>query len=312
MLLYVIAFGLYHVESDDKNYFLYVIYVTLAIQISYIIREFDFSYQAARFLLTLSLCWTIYHILHIGYNPDAYNNLLDGSRNYISAHLVIFLAYYLFACKKEMININLIYPATVVVCCFFLFGRSGIALSIFLFLLAVAQKNKVYIISIVFAGIIIVYFYQDILISLFANSNFSHGVDSERSIMLAEYISSMTDWKGFLFGVDFKSCCETIVAFKINPHNSFINMHSRFGVFPFIILFITYLYMLYKRIFFRNLMVNILVLVVFARYFVDSIGFFGIIDFILLSLFSYLLLGEKKSCEKESSISSVNPSKIEC
>lgn len=307
VLLYVIVLGLYHVASDDKNYFLYIIYITLAIEIAFIIRKFNFDYQASLFLLILSLCWTIYNILHIGYNPDAYNNLLDGSRNYISAHLVIFLAYYFFACKKEMISINLIYPTLVVVCCFFLFGRSGIALSIFLFLIAIAQRNKIYIVSFVFVCMTIVYFNKDEIISLFANSNFSHGVESERSVMLSEYISAIVDWRSFLFGVDFKDCCKTIMAFKINPHNSFINLHSRFGVLPFFMGLIIYIHMFYTRILFRSIMVNLLIFVIFARYFVDSIGFLGIVDFILVSLFAHLLLDGADSYRKNFS-SSVNSS----
>lgn len=299
-LIYVLFLGLYHVDSDDKNYILYMVYITLAIQLSLTIRQIDFDYQAAKYLLVIALSWTIYHILQIGYNPDAYNNLLDGSRNYISAHLIIFLAYYIFACRKRMIDVNLFYPTIVVVCCFFLFGRSGIALSFFLFFITVLQKNKIIKVMVVLPLISGFYFYQLELISLFTSSNFSHGVETERSIMFSEYISSLSNWRNFLFGVDFKYCCETIMAFKANPHNSFINLHSRFGILPFALGIYVYIYIFAKRLFIKSLMVNVLVLVILARYFVDSIGFFGIIDFILVSMFIYILFDDVKNVHKGS------------
>ena len=294
--VYILLFGFLNVDVEGRDYFLYFYYFVFSILLVLCINKLRFDYYASVFLLTVSLAWVLYQIVTIGYNPDAYNNLIDGSRNYVSGYLILFLIYYMFACHMNGVNVNLLYSFIVLVACFFLYGRSGVALSCVLFIISIFHCGGRFKKSAIAIAVLILsaFYFSDVL-NFLNNSNFSQGAETERTAMLYQYLSSISSVRDFIFGMDFFSCCSLIMKFDGNPHNSFLMMHSRFGIFPFLIIVLFYLYQAFCGALIKNRYLNLLLLLVFARYFIDSIGFFGPVDFIVFSIVWGVLLTRKLS-----------------
>lgn len=283
--IYILSFGIISLDIQGRNYFLYTYYFIYSVALALSIKKTNLEYKTSLFLLVISCCWMICQIMIYGYNPDAFNDLIDGSRNYISAYLILFYVYYMYASYLNNKKINLIYPVFIVVACIFLYGRSGIILSLLVFLISLLQSgDKKKIVFFAVCGLIGIGVYYEQILNILLNSNLSHGVETERSGMLEQYFSSIRTANDLLLGVDLFKCCSLIIKFEGNPHNSFIMMHSRFGLFPFIIIFCFYVFQLSKGILLKNIYLNLLLLIIFMRYFLDTIGFFGPVDFILLSI----------------------------
>lgn len=282
---YITLLGLISVDIQGRNYFLYIYYLIWSVMLALCITRLNLEYSTARFLLIISCCWMMFQMIRFGYNPDAFNDLIDGSRNYISAYLILFYIYYMYASYINNKKLNLIYPIFIVVACIFLYGRSGIILSLLAFVISILKSGgraKITIFTV--CGLMVIVMFYDQLMTILLNSNLSHGVETERSGMLEQYFSSIRTAKDLLFGVDLFQCCSLIIKFEGNPHNSFIMMHSRFGIFPFLVIIGFYVLQLYKGILIKNIYLNTLLLIIFMRYFLDTIGFFGPVDFILLSI----------------------------
>jgi len=285
VLVYILWMGLISVDVEGRNYFLYVFYFTFSIMLTLCIRHYKIDYKLSLSLLLVSCLWMIFQIYKFGYNPDAYNDLIDGSRNYISAYLILFYIYYLYACYVNNRQPNLIFPLFIVVACVYLYGRSGIILSVLLLLISVLQtKSRIKIGLFMLLGLLTLIFYYNTIYNIILNSNLSHGVETERSGMLMQYVGSIQSARDLILGVDLFQCCSLIIKFEGNPHNSFVMMHSRFGIFPFIIIVFFYLYQITARLFLKKWYLNLLLLMIFMRYFLDTLGFFGPVDFILFAV----------------------------
>lgn len=283
--VYILFLGIISVDVQGRNYFLYIYYFIYSVMLAVSIKKLNLEYKTSLFLLIISCCWMIFQMIRFGYNPDAFNDLIDGSRNYISAYLIIFYIYYMYASFINSKKLNLVYPVFIVIACIFLYGRSGIILSLLVFIISLLQSGgKTKITFFVVCGLMGIALFYDQIMSILLNSNLSHGVETERSGMLEQYFTSIQTAKDLLFGVDLFECCSLIIKFEGNPHNSFIMMHSRFGLFPFLVIIGFYIFQLYKGYLLKNTYLNLLLLIIFMRYFLDTIGFFGPVDFILLSI----------------------------
>lgn len=149
----------------------------------------------------------------------------------------------MFACHMNGVNVNLFVFLYSSLACFFLYGRSGVALSCVLFIISIFhcggrfKKSAIAIVVLILSA----FYFGDVL-NLLNNSNFLKVPrPNERPCFISIFlpISSVRD---FIFGMDFFSCCSLIKKFDGNPHNSFLMMHSRFGIFPFLIIVLFYLY----------------------------------------------------------------------
>lgn len=289
--IYIFIFGLINANIEGRDYLLYYFYFISSSAIAISIRRLGMELMVSKFLLIVSLVWFSIKAIGLGYNPDAYNDLIDGSRNFISGYMILFLVYYLYACRIHNIKISIIYSILVTIACFILYGRSGIALSLSLLCISIFTRyGRKSILLIFIITICMGLLYAVEISSLIQNSNFSHGVETERSEMLAQYLASIKTPYDILFGVDFFECCSLIARFDGNPHNSFIMLHARFGIFPFLLFIFFYLYQAFSGIIFKTIYFNILVLIVLIRYSLDQFGLFGPVDFILFSIVIFILI----------------------
>ncbi|MFM4719902.1 hypothetical protein [Aeromonas bivalvium] len=291
---YIFLFGFINNSIEGRNYFLYYFYFLSSLSLAISIRRLRVDYAVSQTLLIVSLLWFIYQVAHLGYNPDAYNDLIDGSRNFISGYMIIFMVYYLYACKLYEKNIFIFYPILITLSCFILYGRSGIALSLVVLCLSILTKyGKVYVLLIFAVAVVIGISYAIEISTLIQSSNFAHGVESERSLMLAQYLDSINSPYDILFGVDFFKCCDLIARFDGNPHNTFIMLHARFGIFPFLLFIAFYIHQFISGFIIKYWYFNVLAMIVIIRYALDQFGLFGPADFILFSILISTVQGQK-------------------
>lgn len=246
-----------------------------------------------KFVFWLYTALVYFYIVKFGFgNPDLYNEVFSGSsRNYVSATYIMILVLLATAYEKSKSIVPLIYPLITLIACVFLFGRSGILLSLAItFLILIKQKNH-YVtgfLVLIIASMVAIKFNQisDFVLS---KTNFSTGVDSLRSNVIGEYLHQITySNSDILLGRRISSCCTWITLLDGNPHNSFIMGHIRYGIIHIIFSLCILIYIFLSR----NLTFIFFGLIIFGRMFVDQIGLFTGFDIVLYYLM-FVIYGYK-------------------
>lgn len=239
--------------------------------------------KIASLIFILFSAFFVYKTYEFGlFNPDAYNSLLaSGSRNIVATFLLFITVFLISTYQKEQGYIPVPYLVITFVFCVLLYGRTGIALSFLLLLffsysrLRFAYKALLIVLSIAF----LTYIANSLYVLIMEKTNFAIGFESDRFDMYKEYLSDLNFYE-IIFGQDYQECCQTIVSFDNNPHNSFIDGHSKYGVVHTLL----YLY-IFARILSKNLPLFILGAVLLVKYNTDTVGLFAPIDFVLFYLF---------------------------
>ncbi|EXB32802.1 hypothetical protein [Acinetobacter baumannii] len=233
-----------------------------------------------------------YHIFKFGLsNPDLYNEVFaKSSRNYVSASYVIILCLLALCYEKKKETVPLIYALLTTIACVFLFGRSGIALSFLITLFVLIRQKNYYLIGISTTVLVIVLLANLSLIEnfVFEKTNFSTGLESERSIFLNEYLNHITySTYDLFFGRSINHCCTWITLFNGNPHNSFIMGHIRYGLLHTLFTLAILIYIISSK----NLTLIFFGLIILSRFFTDQLGLFTGFDialyFLLFLVYQY-------------------------
>lgn len=241
------------------------------------------------FVYVIFLLFTIYNIVLNDYGPLEFDSFFSGiGRNGYSALLFSFLVGY---CVERVLNekpVSIILVALGFFVMIPLYGRSSIiAAGIVLFgsILKGAGRFS-YFYLIIF---IVVIFWGGDQISNYSNildaTNFRSGTDSERWDVFNEWVVSL-DVANILIGTDLTKL-STVVALDGNPHNSFIRLHSFFGISLIVLialLLMSMALMTYDKQFF---LICIFLAIVFKCFF-DIIYFIGDQDFLLYPVLFYV------------------------
>lgn len=178
------------------------------------------------------------------FNDIKYDFFKYASYNFTSS-LILFLLTSLTAIKYRVENYIVLWPS-VLSTLFMLYladARSSLALSLLFFLVCMRFKflPKKLVYDVVFLLLLFVLIfllfqelYQIYLVTRFA----TEGLDSPRWTMVIGYIQRI-DFYSFFWGVDLKDI-PMIVNYDLNPHNSFLRLHSLLG-FPAIALLVFFL-----------------------------------------------------------------------
>lgn len=276
-----IFFSFFSRSYDEISGVIGIVYIITPCIICYGVYKSKHELLISRVFFYSFFLYTLPYFISVGVsNPDGYNEILTGaSRNIVGA---IFI---LLSCFHIAVNIRLrnkypfLAPLISFICCVMLFGRSGIIISFFvLSLCSINIFNKKYtVIALSLVAAVVSYYMIEIQEYIMTKTNFSMGAESPRSLMIKQYLSTI-DLQGLIFGNDYYSCCSEIIKYSENPHNSFIMGHARYGISHTIITICLLAYAIIKS---RFLSV-ILLLVIFSRYFVDQLGLFSPMDFIIL------------------------------
>lgn len=176
------------------------------------------------FVVCLSL------LLLTGFDAE---NIFAGSRNTVSMILVCVGSVFLIINYSKGRAFDLILYFLILLCCVLSIGRSGILTSAILFSAAIyrhfrpsSNSNVVKLFLIGSAGLFFVYIFAENT-SYFYYLNTKGLSDGYRGTMLHEYIGSMS-LRNILFGVEL-STLPYISSFNLNPHNTYLYLHSYYG-----------------------------------------------------------------------------------
>ncbi|MGO2336790.1 hypothetical protein [Providencia sp.] len=282
-ILVVILSSFFSRSYDEISAFVGIIYVATSCSLCWAINESGKELFIARMCFYAFFIYTLpFFIINNIVNPDGYNDILAGaSRNIVSAIFILLSCFHMAAYIKENNKYPILVQLISFICCFMLFGRSGILISFIILSISLVNsfKKTTSFTIILIIGAALAYFIYDIQDYVMTKTNFALGTDSPRSMMLDQYFSNM-DLRSLLFGNEYLSCCNEIVRFENNPHNSFIMGHARYGIFHTLIIASLLAYTVIRA----RLIAVILFIIALTRYAVDQIGLFSPMDFTLLYL----------------------------
>ncbi|MDS1140043.1 hypothetical protein RE432_06315 [Pusillimonas sp. SM2304] len=169
------------------------------------------------------------------------NHIFSGSRNTISMILVCLGSIFLLANYGKGQRLDILLYALVFLCCILAVGRSGIIAS-FILLISVAFKYwKPFTYGKLFMGLLLVILFSSFVIYVYEYTSYFYYIknkglaDSYRTRMLFEYLNSLGPGNLF-FGTEL-SKLPYISSFNSNPHNTFLLLHSQYGILFLIFLF---------------------------------------------------------------------------
>lgn len=217
---------------------------------------------------------TIYFLslLVLGISPD--QAIVEQSRNYISVYYLYFVTLYYVEKLKFNKNINLLPALFVMIICIWAYGRSSVFVGIVLFAGILFLQVKVSVKRFAFYSIVITL----IILVLLTIGVFEQVYDyafqrfQERSIegdprfiIINNYFNNLQA-KNLFFGFDVNNS-EYLFLEWGQPHNSFLRLHHRFGIWGFLKIAIVLLLLI--RSFFVNKYIFLFLFLLLFRSFFD-------------------------------------------
>lgn len=297
-LLFVFGWG--SVNFKINYFFINILYLLSSVGFVLLLISMKNPVLITKINYSIISIFVLFYLFFLGFdNPDLYNNIFENrSRNVVSAYLNFLLIIYIISCYLDDKKVNFYLVWLNFLLGIILFGRSGIILSFGLLVLSIFYfSNKKYLNFYLISFLILFIFFGDFLYTyLNENTNFVLGSESERSIVLSEYISGIVHLKDIVLGVDISKCCSYLPFLDYNLHNSFLYFHSRFGIYSLFLLLISIFWVLISK----NLFFIILFALMLFRYFYDELGFFSSFD---IALFYLIFICNKKYEVKKNSFS---------
>ncbi len=278
-----------------------LLYAVSALVMAYLLYLCQRLYRFSLIVFGVYSLFLIYQFITIGFSDDELYNfvLFNSSRNFLSVIAILLSIFIGTVCIKEERKQPLFIYLISFIFCILLYGRSGIIVSGAILIFFYLYHRKIvtkYLV--IFLGLTcIAYFLDDIVYFLTNFSNFQRGVTSDRKKFILEYVNNI-DLYSIMFGANIYECCQSIVKVDMNPHNSFIMGHARYGLAHTLLC----LYIIYQAIQTKNIAIIFLMAILILRYTTDAIGLFSIYDFIiyylLLISFNYRKLKTNKLTSK--------------
>ena len=218
-----------------------------------------FSYRPIGSILnSLRVCYFIFasciffQIFNNFSNPSPLESFFKGtSANGISSYLIVFQLAYSLTFFLKLNRLPIFSAFITLIISYFCLGRFSIAMALLIFLFSVLYnyKKKIlltrksysfYILPALIALFFFIYYWSDVyyyFVKLFQYTRFSSGfTDSHRALMIHDYLSKI-NFMTLLFGADFNNT-SILTLYGGNPHNSFIRLHSFYGLAGLIFIFI--------------------------------------------------------------------------
>ena len=220
------------------------------------------------------------------------NELFPGSsRNIVGAMAVFIQIFYSASYYRLNKKLPQVFVWITLVIIFLAFGRSSIAAGVILlfahivFLGRRKVKTSVFIIMLITILISLSGAFMKAQEYIEYNTNFNKGIESSRSEIIKEYLSTTTG-KKLVLGHPI-SDSQTALSLNGNPHNSYIRMHSYYGIVGVLFL-CSVLMVLVLRVNKHNFIYVIFILIYLFRVFFEPLALFDIYDFLLFYLLSLI------------------------
>jgi len=220
----------------------------------------------------------------------------SGSRNLLSYFCIFLFSYYCLLSYAGNKKIQMIPVLCVVIICVLAIGRTGIILSLVLYLTWLASLLSVKLtmkkISLILLMMIsLIFFFSVEISSVFEQFYIKlarlerYGLSNDYRNSMLDYYLSQLDVFNVFFGFKYTES-GYFLKWDLNPHNSFIRLHLYSGLISmlsFLILYLFSAYYWFKKSFFMFVVLNVIVL----RVYFDTLVFFGPLDFVIFAIILY-------------------------
>jgi hypothetical protein len=277
-----------------NNYsLLRVFYITQGILLAIALSKFNLNFKILRLLTYGLLIFFFYHII---LRNDPNEVFLLVSRNGLTLHLLIILSLYTISlvqnnCRVDYLAIFLSFIVSI-----WTLSRSGVLSFLVFFIVSlfnlVGKKQKksqrraflLVLIVVLFMIIFIRGLSETYILNSFINRLENESINNIRIEMLIQYLTHILNNIGdFLFGGRF-SDIGIIRAYNNNPHNSYIHLHSQFGIFGSIMIFFLLILSLFSNLKSKNYIILAIFGAIILRISTDTFAFSGVFDFLIYYL----------------------------
>ena len=216
--------------SRGETYYLGITYPFCFAGLSLYLSNEKVNFNLLSIIFYLILSYFFYLWLFLNISPQLW---LIGSENRVST-FIIFWGVLLSALQyKYYRKVDIIPLIFIFIICIGSNGRSGIMSSGILLLGSIWLKNKKIFFATIITLFIVLSPYLELILSLYFNEFYLEGFDNNsRNWVLNTYINNM-NFFDFFIGVDYQ-IIEKITT--ISLHNSFLSIHSTYGIGLFFIL----------------------------------------------------------------------------
>lgn len=269
---------------------------------------FSYSLALLKPIKSKLLCWSPLMLTFITFTFFIFKGRIAedffplNSANFVSITLFLGLASYYVLSKKFTVDIWVVSCSLVILMfCIYAIGRAGVALALVLFVFNSffyffeitdkMTKNAKFILRtiMIMSSIILFYFglfmlYDMGLLERIVSRGFT---DYSREVIISSYLNSLFDLKNLLFGVKLEHL-EIMNKFGNNLHNSYLNVHSIYGMFYFILFLFLILYSFFRLNNKKYYAFSLLLLIICVRGITDIQVFAGRGDWVVFFCVFYL------------------------
>ncbi len=272
-------------------YIKFMYFIMFSLWLSCYLRVMKISRGPIAILLYALTLYVIYFSLFQGLSVN--RMFSSGSRNLLSYFALFIFSFY---CLLSYINhkkIQMIPILCVLIICLLAIGRTGIVLSAVLFFawsislinVKLSIKKISFIIFVIVSALFIfseevAYIFEQFYMRLDRLERYGFAND-HRNNMLDHYLSKL-DLINVFLGFNYTED-RYFMKWDFNPHNSYIRLHlytGIFGVISFLSLYLFSSYYWFKKSIFMLVVLNVIVI----RIYIDTLAFFGILDFVLFAI----------------------------
>lgn len=276
--------------NDDWKLKIYFIFSGVAfLAFSYALYILDYKRYFFHFLL-LACALIIIRLLIV---HDENLIFFEASRNIVATFVIFPVACsFLFTLRNRSLL-----PVAIItlLMCFLLKGRTALLISAVILCVALYKTfglKGMLIVVLICSPFIMYVDFSSLNERIADNTNFSEGLKTTRSVIYDEYFSNfgLTD---LVLGRSFNGM-EIINILNNNPHNSFVLIHSLFGLLPVLMLLILFIVVTFKTFLRYGFICSLLFAIVPIKAMTDSVLFFNLLDvFYMFPIM--LLMNEKRS-----------------
>lgn len=244
------------------------------------------KYHALLVFLVASI-YILYSILYLGQEPNEIFEYMGLSRNHGGLVLVVWACFYCYIVYSKEDKISIIIPLIGLFAAYFMVGRSSLGILLTMFLLSLLIQGS-YVRSVILFSLLIfllAYCWEDLVLFYELSSFNEYGLESSRYAIWKSYFENL-DLISLVFGIE-TTDLPIIGTYGGNPHNSFINLHRRLGLLPFIAFIVISVKGLKKYSERGEYYILLLLLLIYVRIFFDSDFFIGPYDFIIYTMLFY-------------------------
>ena len=236
---------------------------------------------------------------------QTFNHMYNlASENMVSVYLLLFLYLYYRECKYTGKQISVVMVGLSLILCYCGGSRTGVAIMLIAFcgicFIKLMNTKGGFIITF-FLGIIAMVGVA--IVGLFAYSFWIEVIqDAPRMYIWNQYLSNIDSMWNFIWGVPFY-LSSAFEAYAYNLHNTFMNIHARFGLIPLIVILIIILYAISDCIKKKNWWRFLFIICYVFRSMTDNTSFSGPLDIMLFSIY-FDIVSENKVFIVDSNVKS--------